>query len=257
MLISGIFFEAGGISRPSADEWAALYAQLEGTFAHHSVTPTYYAIDNFRRRAKFKKYGGEPYHRRLAQGFDDVEIMTLASTPPGIKNPGYNWNALCTLTYIEGYGRLSLEVLINQSHLPFGDAAFESTINSLAEVKAWDFGWAMQRRKSEGIETYLAGTGWTNGLDSEDRRRIELWYDSYSPDVRRETIRDIFPFNVIGPGHLARRLRDGRSLVAFIKSNTDSELRPLTGGLWLWKVRADRTENVRDALRGSGIIASE
>jgi hypothetical protein len=62
---------------------------------------------------------------------------------------------------------------------------------------------------------------------------------------------------MVGPEHLARSLPDGRSLREFIESDADSELRPLADNLWLWKVKPDRTEAVRDKLLGTGIIIAE
>jgi len=52
-------------------------------------------------------------------------------------------------------------------------------------------------------------------------------------------------------------LSHGRSLREFIESDADSELRPLADNLWLWKVRPDRTETVREKLLGTGVIISE
>jgi hypothetical protein len=62
---------------------------------------------------------------------------------------------------------------------------------------------------------------------------------------------------MIGQAHLAQTLPDGRRLREFILADPDSELRPLAEKLWLWKVKADRTEAVRDKLRGTGIVISE
>lgn len=257
MLTSGIHFEVGGSPRPTTDEWSTYYAVLQEIFAAYSIVPGYYVIDSISGEGRFKQYGNSAYEARLSKGFADVDMIALASTPPHRKKPGYNWSALCNLTYIEGYGRLGLDLMIDDLRCPFGSDIFETSLEVLGKLKSWDFGWCMSRDRDYGIQFYLSGGGGGDGIDREDSRRIDLWYACYQPEERRQRVRDIFPYNMISQTHLAHRLSDGRSLREFIAVDTDSELRPLTDSLWLWKVQQDRTEVVREKLLGRGIVIAE
>jgi hypothetical protein len=257
MLITGIFLQAGGIQRPSAQQWMSGYSLLDAELSRFGVVPEYEVLDSLSGLGKFKKRSTAQPRRLAPSECDGIDTLALAATPPGVSKPGWNWSSLGNLSYLDSYGRLSLSLMLDNEHCQLGSQAFEKSVSFLSSFANWDFGWAMARDKERGIELYLGGIGGGDGFTPEDRRLTSMWYEVYQPEERRKRVRDIFPYNMVGPEHLARRLPDGRDLRAFIETDADSELSSLTDNLWLWKVKSDRTEAVREKLRGAGIIIAE
>jgi hypothetical protein len=257
MQVSGIYLEKAGAGRPNPTQWINSFALLEDVLASYSIKPNYYSADNYEGVGKFRKYAGEGLGTSLASDLGALDYVALAATPQRTANPGWNWNALCSSSYMDSYDSLSLTFMVDHTLCEFGSPEFEETLQRLVANQVWDFGFAMLRDKERGMEMYIGGIGGGDGFDKEDNRRTDLWYACYQPEERRKRVRDIFPYNVVGLEHLARSLPDGRSLRAFIEADADSELRPLADNLWLWKVNADRTEAMRDKLRGRGIIIAE
>lgn len=257
MLITGIFLQAGDAPKPSAQLWISGYSLLEAELLRFGVVPEYEVLDNLSGPGKFKKRSIAQPRQLVPSECDDIDTLALAATPPGMSKPGWNWSSLANLSYLDGYNRLSLSLMLDNKHCQLGSLAFEQSLSALSSFAKWDFGWAMARDKERDIELYLGGIGGGEGFTSEDRRLTTMWYDTYEPEERRKRVRDIFPYNMVGPEHLAHRLPDGRSLREFIEADADSELRPLADNLWLWKVNADRTEAMREKLRGTGIIIAE
>lgn len=257
MLTSGIYLEVGGVSRPTCDEWSRYLAAMRGAFDDHSLNLDYYLIDTFFGEARFKRFSTRAYEKRISIGFSEVDIVTFAATPSGCRDPGYNWTSLCSFTYIEGYGRLSVALMIEESSCLFGGGLFLNSVAKLANLRPWHFGWCLSRDRKMGLEPYLTGAGLGEGLNAEDRRRLGLWYDCDQPEEREKKLRDVFPYNVLSLSQLGRLLPDGRCLKDFIKADRSSELRQLSPELWLWAVNPDLIETVRQSLIGLGVIVSE
>jgi hypothetical protein len=257
MQVSGIYLQKGGTQRPEPGQWLKGFDLIEANLSKHSVQAGYIVTDNYEGAGKFRRYTGNGLVAETSRELALIDYVGLASTPKGLAKPGWNWNALCDLSYLDSYGRLSLTFMVDHTYCEFGSPEFEETLQQLVASHAWDFGYAMTRDKERGIEMYLGGIGGGDGIDKEDARRGQLWYACYQPEERRKRVRDIFPYNMVGPEHLAHRLSEGRSLREFIEADPDSELRPVTGSLWLWKVRQDRTEAVREKLLGKSVIIAE
>jgi hypothetical protein len=257
MQVSGIYLQKGGTKRPEPSQWIKGFDLIEANLAKHSVQAGYIVTDYYEGVGKFRRYAGNGLVAETSRELTLIDYVGLASTPKGLAKPGWNWNALCDLSYLDSYGRLSLTFMVDHTYCEFGSPEFEDTLQQLVASHAWDFGYAMIRDKERGIEMYLGGIGGGDGIDKEDGRRGQQWYSCYQPEERRKRVRDIFPYNMVGLEHLAQHLPDGRSLRAFIETDADSELSPLTDNLWLWKVKRDRTEAMRDKLRGMGIIIAE
>ncbi len=259
-----IGFSRQGAEMPTPAEMTRTYHQLESIFRQLGAKPTYFsAYDGGIGRGQFKKWDG-PFHRKvLESGMSGYCSVTLAANPTGSKEPGYDSFVTAHFGFSPGIETVNLQVVVNEPYMNCESAECESIIDKLAQLWTWDYGFGFSRDAERAPDAYLAGGG-SDLQSDEDERRVALWYESshdfykgVEPPRRFVMVRDIFPYNMIGPEHLTHRLSDGRSLRAFIEADPDSELRPLTASLWLWKVPQDRTETVREKLLGKGVIIAE
>lgn len=241
---------------PSNDEMMSAYEGLEAIVRDLGVEPTYFSAWDGLSRGGWQKYGGAQNRRALEQRLEGICLVGLAANPTGSSQPAYDSFVQASFGYSEAEEQTFLEVVIHEPYLSIGNAPCDSLVNKLAQFWQWDYGFGLERNAGRSPSTFLGGA-LSRTETPEEKRRIEAWYACYQPEERRKRVRDIFPYNMVGPEHLAHRLPDGRSLREFIEADADSELRPLADNLWLWKVNADRTEAMRDKLRGTGIIIAE
>lgn len=241
---------------PLAEDMMRIYDEMLRVFSSIGLHPTHFAADDGVGRCTFKKFDGAFHKRVIENGAIGYQGLVLATAPEGSKEPGYDKFLDMHFSFSPVGERVSVSLVAHEPYLVCGDSKCDEIVSRLAEFWAWDYGFGIQREVGEDVGVYMVGGG-SSRHSTEDARRGQLWYACYQPEERRKRVRDIFPYNMVGPEHLAHRLPDGRSLREFIESDADSELRPLADNLWLWKVKPDRTEAMRDKLRGTGIIIAE
>jgi hypothetical protein len=248
---------------PSPADMMHVYGVLEAIMNRLGASPNWFSSDDGIGRGGYKKFGGAFHKRVLENKTAGFRSVGLAASPAGSDAPGYDNFVTADFLFAPEAGTTKLELVAHEPYLRCGTATCDEIVAELAQLWPWDYGFGLERDAATAPGVYLSGAG-CNLHSPEDERRTDLWYQS-SHDFykgvelprRLFMVRDIFPYNMVGPEHLAHRLSDGRSLREFIEADADSELRPLADNLWLWKVNADRTEVMREKLRGTGIIIAE
>lgn len=240
---------------PTSSDLMRAYEELEDLIHDLNLEPSWFSADVSDGRGKWGRFGGTAHKKFLQSGGENYENIELCVAAAEGKYPARDKIAEAGFLFTPVSGDVIVDVVIQAPALTLGLSA-ETVIAKLASLWRWDYGFGLQRDSSKMPVTYL-GAGLSGTETAEEQRRIEKWYATYQPEVRRARVRDIFPYNVVGEGHLLQALPDGRSLRAFIEADPDSELRALPGDLWLWKVAPDCTEAVRAKLRGTGVVISE
>lgn len=248
---------------PGPADMMHVYDVLETVMNRLGANPNWFSADDGIGRGGYKKFGGAFHKRVLENKTVDFRSVGLAASPVGSDAPGYDSFVTADFLFAPEAGTTKLELVAHEPYLRCGSEACDEIIAELAQLWPWDYGFGLERDAATAPGVYLGGAG-CNLHSPEDERRTDLWYQS-SHDFytgikqprRLFMVRDIFPYNMVGPEHLAHRSSDGRSLREFIEADPDSELYPLTDSLWLWKVQQDRTGAVREKLFGRGIIIAE
>jgi hypothetical protein len=248
---------------PSPSDMMRVYNALEGLVRQLGAVPTYFSADDGIGRGQYKKFGGAFQKKVLGCDTVGYRSVGLAAAPAGSDAPGYESFVTASFMFGPEADRVELAFVAHEPYLSCSSAVCDEILGELARLWQWDYGFAFERDAATRPEIYLMGGG-SNLQSAEDDRRGTLWYESshdfykdVQPPRRLVAVRDIFPYNMIGPGHLARTLPDGSSLRDFIMDDPDSALRPLADNLWLWTVEVDRTEVVREKLLGKGVIIAE
>jgi hypothetical protein len=241
---------------PTSEDMMSRYHTLLGVFKKLGVTPTYFSADDGIGRGGYKKFGGAFHRRVLESRIQGYRSVGIAANPEGSDAPGYDSFVSASFAFGPEAEEVYLGVVAQEPYLTCGSEACDALIGELAQLWRWDYGFGFERDAETHPGVYLVGGG-SNLQSAEDARRGQLWYAVYQPEERRIRVRDIFPYNMIGPGHLAHPLSNSGSLRSFIEADPDSALRPLADELWLWSVKPNRTEAVREKLRGSGVVISE
>ncbi|NIJ67128.1 hypothetical protein FHR20_004106 [Sphingomonas leidyi] len=241
---------------PTSTDMMSCYQALLDTFHKLGVRPTYFSADDGIGRGGYKKFGGAFHKRVMEREIQGYRSVGLAANPEGSDAPGYDSFLSASFVFGPEAEEVYLAIVVHEPYLKFGTDACNALIAELAQLWRWDYGFGFERDADTHPEVYLVGGG-SNLQSREDARRGQLWYAAYQPEQRRRRVRDIFPYNMVGPGHLAQILSNGETLREFIEVDPDSALDPLADNLWLWTVKSDRTEALRDKLRGSGLIISE
>lgn len=248
---------------PSPADMMHVYGVLEAIMNRLGAAPNWFSAWDGIGRGEFKKLGGAFHKKVLEQGTVGYQSIGLAAAPAGSDAPGYDNFAKAGFLFAPEGEIIEATFVAHEPYLQCGTAACDEIVAELAQLWPWDYGFGFERDAATAPDVYLGGAN-SNLHSPEDERRTDLWYQSshdfykgVEPPRRLFMVRDIFPYNMVGPEHLAHRLSDGRSLREFIEADPDSELRPLTDSLWLWKVRQDRTEAVREKLLGKGVIIAE
>lgn len=253
---TAIGFFRHSLDMPTSKNMMAFYRKLLSVFQNLDVKPTYFSADDGVGKGGYKKFGGAFHKRVLEQEFQGYRSVELAANPEGSDSPGYDSFMSASFVFGPEAQEVYLAIVIHEPYLTIGSKACDALVNELAQLWQWDYGFGFERDAETHPGVYLVGGG-SNLQSAEDARRGQLWYAAYQPEERRLRVRDIFPYNVIGPDHLAHRLSNGGSLRGFIEADPDSALRPLADELWLWAVNPGGTETVREKLRGSGVVIGE
>lgn len=240
-----------------------VYGVLEAMMHRLGAAPNWFSAWDGTGRGEFRKFGGAFHKKVIERKTAGYQSIGLAAVPAGSDAPGYDSFVKAGFLFAPEGEFVEITFVANEQYLQCGSATCDEIVAELAQLWRWDYGFGIERDAAKAPDVYLGGAS-SNLHSAEDERRVALWYES-SHDFykgveaprRLVMVRDIFPYNMIGPGHLEHRLPDGRTLRAFIETDSDSVLELLASELWLWKVKADRTEAVREKLRGTGIIISE
>lgn len=240
---------------PTSSDLMRAYEALDRLIHDLGFEPSWFSADVSDGRGKWGRFGGAAHKKFLQFGGEGYENIGLCVAAAEGKYPAHEKTAEVGFLFTPVSGDVMVNVAIQAPALAPGRSV-EMVIAKLASLWRWDYGFGLQRDSSKIPLTYL-GAGISGTETAEEQRRIEKWYATYQPDVRRARVRDIFPYNVVGEGHLARVLSNGWSLRAFIEADPDSSLQPLMNDLWLWSVTPNRIEIVRDKLLGMGIVISE
>lgn len=240
---------------PTSSDLMRAYETLEHLIHDLGLEPSWFSADDSIGRGQWKRIGGAGHKKFLQSGGEMYENVGLCVASVESKSPGFDKKVEVGFTFTPVNGDVMLEIAIQEPTLVLGPSA-EMIIAKLASLWRWDYGFGLQRDSIKMPLIYL-GAGISRTETTEEQRRIEKWYSTYQPEVRRARVRDIFPYNIIGEGHLAQIIPDGRSLRTFIEADPDSSLRPLGNDLWLWVVTPNLTEIVRGKLCGAGIVISE
>lgn len=241
---------------PSPHDVMRAYYTLEKIVRQLGAEPTYFSADDGMGRGEYAAYGGALQKAVLGCGTRGYRSVDLAANPVGSNSPAYDSFVRASFAFAPEGEMVETTVVANEPYLSTGSEGCDELIQQLSQLWQWDYGFGFGRNASTMPEVYLGGAG-SNLQSPEDERRGDLWHAAYQPERRRSSIRDVFPYNMVGKGHLTHQLPDGRTLRDFILADSDSVLSSLTDELWLWKVTEDRTETVRDKLRGTGIVISE
>lgn len=241
---------------PTPAEMMERYRTIEQICRALGLTPTHFGADDGQTRSEYKKIGSALQKRFLESGSLGFRDFEFSACLPSSNAPGKDSYFSIALSSIPEAQQVSVTISVDEPHLTLGSEVFDSVLRTLSALWLWDYGFGLSRKKKTD-PLLLILDGDNDKHSPEDRRRMEKWYACYQPEQRRIRIRDVYPYNIIGPGHLAFKLPDGRTLNDFIRSDPDSELVPLTDRLWSWKVAPDKTEIVRGKLLGTGVIISE
>lgn len=248
---------------PTPAEMMSVYKTLEAMMRRLGAAPNWFSAWDGIGRGGYKKFSGAFHKKVLEREMVGYQGLGFAAAPVDSKAPGYDSFVTAGFTFMPGIGMIDVTLVAHEPYLQCGSVTCDNIVAELARLWQWDYGFGFARDAATAPDVYLDGAG-SNLHSAEDERRTDLWYESshdfykgVEPPRRLFMVRDIFPYNMVGPEHLAHRLPDGRSLREFIDGDAGSDLRPLADNLWLWKVKPDRTEAIRDKLRGTGVIIAE
>ncbi len=248
---------------PSPVDMMHVYGALEAIMNRLGAAPNWFSAWDGIGRGEFRKFGGAFHKKVLEQRTVGYQSIGLAAAPAESAAPGYDNFAKAGFLFAPEGEITEVTFVAHESYLRCGTVTCDAIVAELAQLWPWDYGFGFERDVATAPDVYLGGAN-SNLHSPEYERRTDLWYQS-SHDFYKglETprrlfmVRDIFPYNMVGPGHLGHRLPDGRDLRAFIEADPDCELSSLANNLWLWKVHPDRTEAMREKLLGTGVIISE
>lgn len=248
---------------PSPADMIHVYGVLEAMMNRLGAVPNWFSAWGGMGRGGYKKFGRAFHKKVLERGIVGYQAIGLAAAPAGSDAPGYDSFVTAGFLFGPEGEQIHVTFVAHEPYLLCCTATCDEIVAELAQLWPWDYGFGIERDAATAPDVYLGGGG-SNLHNAEDERRTDLWYQTghdfflgVEPPRRLFMVRDIFPYNMIGPEHLAHRLSDGRSLREFIEADPDSELRSLTDSLWLWKVRQGRTEAVREKLLCKGVIIAE
>jgi hypothetical protein len=123
------------------------------------------------------------------------------------------------------------------------------------------YGIVYRRNITKGPGLYAQGvtTGLKNRIpaDALEAKQIGEWWRRYFVNPDRYIpgqLRDIYPMNLLSEVHLSQPVFD-TTLQKWIESSAEhGELKPLTDTFWEWWVPEEKIDDVREALRETGII---
>lgn len=260
---TAIGFTSHSSDMPAPADMMGVYNALVAMVRRLGAEPNWLSAWDGIGRGEFEKFGGTLHKKLLEYGSAGYQSIGLAAAPVGSDAPGYDSFVQAGFSFSPESDVVKVTFVAHEPYLECDTETCDEIVAELAQLWPWDYGFGFERDAATAPGVYLGGAN-SNLHSPEDKRRTDLWYQS-SHDFykgvelprRLFMVRDIFPYNMVGPEHLAHRLADGRSLREFIESDPDNELRPLADNLWLWKVKQDRTEAVREKLLGKGVMIAE
>jgi hypothetical protein len=241
---------------PSASDLILAYETMLNMFHEINLEANWFGAGDGQSRTQWKRFGGAFHQKVMEAAGVGYQSVSLCVTLHDSRAPAYENVAEASFLFSPVGKQVSFTAMIHEPYMIIGSPNCEAILAKLASIWQWEFGFSLARDSAKLPMAFISG-GISRTETPEEKRRIETWYACYQPEERRKRLWDIFPYNMVGPEHLAHRLPDGRTLRALIEADADSELCPLGANLSLWKVKPDRTEAMRDKLRGTGIVITE
>ncbi|MDC6167870.1 hypothetical protein [Paucibacter sp. XJ19-41] len=239
--------------RISSDLFVRFHDAAIAIFGQAGIKPTYFSADGDGYDGRATKFGKRVHARALKEGFSGVQTLTLVANPEGSDEPAYDSFASASISYIQDSGELLVCVYIRDDLLQFRGEIFNSMLQELIRLQAWDFGYAFKAPVEKKPEFHvLALDG--GGNSREELRRLNAWYASKAGD-RLSRLRDVYPIYFLNEKQLSGLATADLSLRAFAQGHPGSSLTPLDGStLSLWELSSDEVESVREHLLPSGLL---
>lgn len=147
----------------------------------------------------------------------------------------------------------------HNSIIPFDKKNVEGLIQEISTYVTSEYGIVYQRDFSKGPGLYvgdiIAGLEFSTA-EEEEADRIGEWWRAYflGGNYRLGLLRDIYPMNLLSEAHLREPVL-GTTLKDWIESSPQyGELKALTPNLWSWSLSAEEIDQVREALRPTGLL---
>lgn len=190
-----------------------------------------------------------------AVDYKGAKDMVIHATPPN--HGGDMFDSIFTMSLdLEIF--FTLVLCFDDQILGFNPEIIERTAKDLSSFFGAQYGYAYQRKFSQGPTFYPYGVHGGNERDSdEDRKKITKWNHEYrmsDGNYKTGDLRDLYPYNFLSKAHLDRTVL-GMPLKAWIEADPSrGTLTKLTDTLWSWHVDPCHIDAVRDALTPTGLL---
>lgn len=232
-----------------------VYERLLSVFEICGVKPTHFSASKDGVEAPTRKFGGK-WHDRFVEsegeGFVSFNVFLLLDP----EQDYMDCQVEAGFSLLRDQSLINASIKVEEPYFSRSESSPEALIKLCSQLQMWDYGFGTVAETHK--DPLLTLFGFTHaGQTAEEARRVALWYDYLLSDQQRCRLRDVFPYNIVGPRHLGFKLPDGRSLEDFIREDGDSRFLGLADSTELWCVEDHRTENVRRKLLGTGVLVSE
>ena len=225
-----------------------VYQRLLSVFDICRVRPTHFSASKDGIEAPTRKFGGE-WHNRFVksegEGFVSFNVFLLLNS----KQDFMDCQVEAGFSLLRDQSLINASIKVEEPYFSRSESSPEVLVNLCSQLQMWDYGFGTVAETHKYPLLTLFGFSHA-GQTPDEARRVALWYDYLLSDQQRRRVRDVFPYNIVGPRHLGFKLPDGRSLEDFIREDGDSSFRQLDDATALWRVEDHRTENVRRKLLG-------
>ena len=227
----------------------AMIEYISNLFIQYGVTPTRMGITS--PLNKSKKMNSYQHELKKLQSIPDEEIVAIqldAIADDGATKLFYflydrDDHGTCVLT-------LDSQLFSHNEEKWIGIA------NAMIHFIAPHYAYTYQREFKKGPHCYPWGVICGIPFNDPEEEKIDQWGKKYRyQEYQTGDLRDIYPMNLITDVHLDRTVSAHTTLGEFIASDPiHGRLEPLSDGRFAWWVMDEHIEQVREALRPSGMI---
>ncbi len=158
------------------------------------VTPTYIAATGAEYSGKYFRFGSRAHDRLVHSGFERINALSIAVTPPGSTKPSYDSVVSASCGYIEAIRELLVCIVVNEKYVSLYSPAYEKMLLSLVAICRWDFGYGFSSSVEDQPDFHLLGLD--NGrLSPGEYDSLCKWYAA-TGDARKAFLRNIYPYNL-------------------------------------------------------------
>lgn len=193
--------------------------------------------------------------KQLEEKRYETNSMWIGSTPP--RHNSDMFSSIFSASFSYKFGTTFI-LCFDNDILGFTPHIIEPLTKDLSEFFGSQYGYAYQRKFSQGPIFYPYGVHGGNERDSEEeRKKITRWNHIYRmPDgsYKLGDLRDIYSYNFLSKLHLERDVF-GTTMKEWVESDLSrGMLTKITDTLWSWHLDPDYIQPVRSALSTTGFL---